>query len=246
MNFFTRPLQFFNTKKLVTALHSCSVPLTLPVACAVVIAGCGSQVTPTSSTSTNTSTTGNAATESIPTSLQIEARAPGASRAIESFEDCVALDLATVAVKYVGGEWKIVDGPGGNHWAFSFGALKNEAYQALRVIKAYKFANSCFVSRPGPKMVYQLTAAGNSAAAASDLIPSEDCIPFDNASVEAKWFPAPINSWKIVQGNMWMLDFGLDQAGVYKALRVIKSKKFNQQCFVGRPDPSFSYWKIKG
>jgi hypothetical protein len=77
-------------------------------------------------------------------------------RAIESWEDCVRLDLATIQVKYVGGEWKIVDGPSGSHWAFGFGAEKAEAEKALKIIKSYRLSHSCFVTRPGPKMAYQL------------------------------------------------------------------------------------------
>lgn len=165
-------------------------------------------------------------------------------RAIESWEDCVRLDLATIQVKYVGGEWKIVDGPSGSHWAFGFGAEKAEAEKALKIIKSYRLSHSCFVTRPGPKMAYQLTALGDAAVTRTHRVPGEDCISFDPNKVEAKWFPAPLQTWKIVQGNMWMLDFGLDQAAVYKALRVIQSKGFNQQCFVGRPGPSFTYWKL--
>lgn len=165
-------------------------------------------------------------------------------QAVEVWEDCVGLDLPTLQVKYVGGEWKIVDGPGGAHWAFGFGSKKAEAYKALKIIKSYRFSHSCFVTRPGPKMTYQLTVSGNAAVTRTHRVAGEDCISFNPDLVEAKWFPAPLQTWKIVQGNMWMLDFGHDQAGVYKALRVLKSKRFNQQCFIGRPGPSFTYWKI--
>ena len=230
--FFFKEIVMVSSTRIFQIFESLVRPVLAPVALAFVVAGCGSQAPLGSQTHSDT-----AAAE---TTLSMQE-----TRAIESFEDCIALDLATIAVKFVGGEWKIVDGPNGNHWAFSFGSHKDEAYKALGIIQAYKFANSCFVSRPGPKMMYQLNSAGNSAVSANNLLAGEDCISFNNAAVEAKWFPAPINSWKIVQGNMWMLDFGLDQAGVHKALRVIKLKKFNQQCFVGRPDPSFSYWKIK-
>lgn len=184
------------------------------------------------------------AAESSATEVRTDPQRNIRPRAVEAWEDCVGLDLPTLQVKYVGGEWKIVDGPGGSHWAFGFGSEKAEAYKTLQILKSYRLAHSCFVTRPGPKMSYQLTAPGDAAVTRAHRVPGEDCISFNPDLVEAKWFPAPLQTWKIVQGNMWMLDFGLDQAGVFKALRVIKTKGFNQQCFVGRPGPSFTYWKI--
>jgi hypothetical protein len=54
-------------------------------------------------------------------------------------------------VKKVGSNWLIVDG---SHSMFNFGKKKNEAYQALKMIKKYGFTYSCFVGRPGPSFKY--------------------------------------------------------------------------------------------
>lgn len=159
--------------------------------------------------------------------------------AVQPWEDCVSLNPATSTLEARSGNYYIVDG---THQAFFFGPNKAEAEKSLAIIKAYKMSRSCFVGRPGPSMNYLLTASGE--APSGSLVANEDCIDFNNATVEAKWF-GDLNSWKIVDGNMWMLDFGLAQDEVYQALRVIKTHGFNQQCFVGRPDPSFTYWKIK-
>ena len=72
-------------------------------------------------------------------------------------EDCVRFNWRTTAVKYVSGDWKIVDG---NHWMFSFGNKRREAYKALQVIKAYKLGYSCFVGRPNPSMQYHQAHSG--------------------------------------------------------------------------------------
>lgn len=71
----------------------------------------------------------------------------------------------------------------------------------------------------------------------------EDCIAFNPATTEVK----NINgSWKIVDGSHWILDFGGNKAEADKALKIIKYYGFNSQCFVGRPDPSLTYWRVNG
>jgi hypothetical protein len=50
-------------------------------------------------------------------------------------------------------------------------------------------------------------------------------------------------SWKIVQGQMWLLDFGEKQGAAYRSHALIQKYGFTRQCFVGRPDPSFRYWR---
>jgi hypothetical protein len=68
---------------------------------------------------------------------------------------------------------------------------------------------------------------------------TEDCISFnpDNAAVVKIG-----GHWKIVDGSLWLLDFGFKKAEAEKALAIIKEYGLNRQCFVGRPDPSFEYW----
>jgi len=50
--------------------------------------------------------------------------------------------------------------------------------------------------------------------------------------------------WKIVQGSMWIKDFGSKRAEAYQSLKIIKRYGLNKQCFVGRPNPSFEYWLV--
>jgi hypothetical protein len=71
----------------------------------------------------------------------------------------------------------------------------------------------------------------------------EDCIGFDpdRAAVQQAG-----GRWKIVVGNMWLLDFGASRAEADQALRIIKHYRMNSQCFVGRPDPSMEYYLVDG
>ncbi len=164
-------------------------------------------------------------------------------QSISGWEDCVGLDYQTAQLKRVGGRWKIVEGPSGNHFAFDFDDNYLEAYKSLQIIKRYKIKNSCFVGRPGPSFKYLLSEGQVSPF--GNLVNGEDCISFNNQTVEVKWFTTS-QSWKMIDGNMSMVDFGTKQAEAFKALRVVKKYKFNQQCFVGRPGPSFTYWKRTG
>ena len=157
-------------------------------------------------------------------------RAAAWTRAIPR-QDCVGFNPATTTVQKVGTSWKVVDG---SHWMFDFGANKAEADQTLRIIKFYKMNRSCFVGRPDPSFTYMLVAD----AAPAGALAREDCIAFNPASIEVKEVSG---SFRIVQGTMSMYDFGALKEEAYEALGIIKKYGFTQQCFVGRPDPSFHY-----
>ncbi len=71
----------------------------------------------------------------------------------------------------------------------------------------------------------------------------EDCIGFNPSQVEAKHVSG---NWKVVQGSMWMLDFGDNKAGAVRAAQIIHNYGFDQQCFVKRPHAAMMYWKSGG
>jgi len=66
-------------------------------------------------------------------------------------EDCVSFNAHRASVKRINGRWKIVDG---SHMLFDFGNKGDEARQSLRIIKKYRFSQSCFVGRPNASMKY--------------------------------------------------------------------------------------------
>lgn len=71
----------------------------------------------------------------------------------------------------------------------------------------------------------------------------EDCIDFNTRNARADRIRG---SWKIVDGSHWVFDFGNRRAEAYAALRVIHHHKADQSCFVGRPNPSFTYLLSNG
>jgi hypothetical protein len=52
--------------------------------------------------------------------------------------------------------------------------------------------------------------------------------------------------WKVVEGTHWILDFGPGEGNARAALHFIRKHRFDQICFVGRPDPSMTYFKTRG
>ena len=71
----------------------------------------------------------------------------------------------------------------------------------------------------------------------------EDCIKFNPATSQVSKIGG---RWKIVDGSHWMFDFGNKEGEARRSLRVIKHYNINRSCFVGRPDPSFTYLKKGG
>lgn len=72
---------------------------------------------------------------------------------------------------------------------------------------------------------------------------TEDCIPFNYNQVQAQNVGG---RWKVVQGNMWMLDFGSHKDQAEKAVQIMKYYKLDRQCFVGRPHAPMQYFTTQG
>lgn len=148
-------------------------------------------------------------------------------------EDCVSLNPATTTVSQVNGAWKVVDG---NHWIFDFGSNQAEAQRTLVIIQHYAMNRSCFVGRPDPSFHYMTISGGAPAGA----LAGEDCVAFNPATATV----ASVGGrWKVVDGNNWLFDFGTKKAEADQTLELIKRYGFTQSCFVGRPNPSFTYMR---
>ena len=52
--------------------------------------------------------------------------------------------------------------------------------------------------------------------------------------------------WKVVTAPHSLLDFGPGQGNAVAALHFIRKNRFDEICFVGRPDPSMTYFKTHG
>ncbi|MCB2146713.1 MAG: hypothetical protein KQI81_09585 [Deltaproteobacteria bacterium] len=145
--------------------------------------------------------------------------------------DCVRFDPASVNIRQVKGNWTLVEG---DHWLFDFGPNQAAAHQSLNVIRHYRMDRLCFIGRPDPLFSYLLAKGGSPSGAMA----GEDCVAFDPKTVTVSRIQG---NWKIVSGRRWLYDFGQSQTDARQALAVIRRYGFSQSCFVGRPDPDFTY-----
>jgi hypothetical protein len=153
-------------------------------------------------------------------------------------EDRISLNPNNVAAVQINSRWKVVDG---NHWLLDFDQKRTAAERAASVIKHYGLSFFCFVGRPacpGRKpMTYWLNQSGN---APSGAMAGEDAIPFNRANLRVRKIG---QSWKIADGNHWLLDFGPAEGIAKAALYFIKKFEFTYICFCGRPNPGMVYFR---
>jgi hypothetical protein len=156
-------------------------------------------------------------------------------------EDRIPFNRSNVAAIQVGGRWKVAEG---NHWMLDTGSSQAEAQRAVDIIKHYKLSKMCFVGRPRcgdvTPMMYWLNDSGR---APSGQLAGEDCIAFDRSNLAVVEIGG---RWKVVEGTHWLLDFGPGQGNAIAALHFIRKYRFDQICYVGRPDPSMTYFKTSG
>jgi hypothetical protein len=156
-------------------------------------------------------------------------------------EDRIPFNRANVAAVQVGGRWKVAEG---SHWLLDTGTSQGEAERAVEIINHYHLASLCFVGRPRcgdvTPMMYWLTDAGR---APSGQLAGEDAIAFDRSNLAVVQIGG---RWKVVEGTHWLLDFGPGQGNAIAALHFLRKYRFDEICFVGRPDPSMTYFKTHG
>ena len=151
----------------------------------------------------------------------------------KTFEDCTSFDPEQAQVKEIDGNWLIVVG---NLGLLEFHSNEQEARDALSVIQFYGFNKQCFVGRPDPSMEYYLV----NDQAPSGMIQGEDCSRFDPTRIEVKIIRG---RWKIVEGDLWIMDFEDNESETRTAFDLVQKYGFNQMCYVGRPAPSLIYFK---
>jgi uncharacterized protein YkwD len=148
-------------------------------------------------------------------------------------EDCIAFDADRAEVRRYSASWKLVFG---TLWLKDFGDNEKEARRAQQIIQHYGMNKQCFVGRPDPSMEYYL--AGDDAPAGP--LPGEDCTSFDPDRIS---LVIANGRYTIIEGDNWLLDFGRNKSEALKALKLIRTYQFTHLCFVGRPDPSFTYFR---
>ena len=117
-----------------------------------------------------------------------------------------------------------------------FGNKQPEAQRSRSVIRHYRMNKWCYVGRPNPSMEYWLVR--NQAPRGG--FQSEDCTRFNLARTEVRQVGA---SWKIVEGSHRIMDFGANRDEAEEALAIMNQHGFRRMCFVGRPNPSMTYFR---
>jgi hypothetical protein len=147
--------------------------------------------------------------------------------------DCLRFDWHNVVVRNVNGRWMLTER---NRAILDFGDNQAEAQRSRSIIRHYHMNKSCFVGRPNPSMHYWLV--DNQAPVGG--FQSEDCVRFNLARAEVRQVRG---SWKIVDGNHAIKDFGANRDEAEEALAIMNAHGFNRSCFVGRPNPSMTYYR---
>jgi hypothetical protein len=152
-------------------------------------------------------------------------------------ERCITFNPATLTAQLVSGRWKVMDA---GHPLFDFDSRQADAQKTVAVIQHYHMTETCVVGAnlPGeqtPPFQYELVGA----SAPTGSMPGEDCIGFNTANVTDQDIGG---RWTIVDGDQWMFNFGPQKAAADVGVAIIKTKyRFNQSCFVGRPDTGGRY-----
>jgi hypothetical protein len=151
-------------------------------------------------------------------------------------EDCINHNLSNLQLVSRGWwfwrTWRIVDG---SMQMFYFGRNQSEGQQALDIMHQFGFTNTCYIGRPDASMQYLRAGAAVPSAAHG----SRDCITFNRAGIQIN--PLSGGQWRLTDGTSSMLIFP-NQTEAQKAVDVINYYRLNRQCFVGRPDASFTFW----
>ncbi len=149
-------------------------------------------------------------------------------------QDCIPFDPKHAKVSKIRNRWKIVVD---NMWLLDFGSSENEAQKAFSTIKHYGLNSQCFVGRPHPSVEFYLV----NGRAPEGPMDGEDAISFNPLDLEVQCVR---NRWKIVEGNHWVMDFDQHEGEARQSLSYILRYGFRYICFVGRPNPSMTYFRI--
>jgi hypothetical protein len=147
-------------------------------------------------------------------------------------EDCVVVEPLTVKADNAEGTWKVVLGPTAS---LDYGQDAGAAKRAVEIIQHYHFTRQCFVRRTNVSMMYWR----NGVAVPPGNIAGQDCIAFHPGSAQAIF---SAGRWKVLDGNIDLLDYGLDSVGAETAAKIIQTYNLNRQCFVARPHVAMQYW----
>ena len=150
--------------------------------------------------------------------------------------------IKTKCTKFQPGDLNVIFANGGyivaegNNWILEFGADRAEARLSVHVIQHYGMNKICEVNPPDTAMNYFLVGG----AAPKGAIVGEDCIGFKTKRVEYKLIG---NEYFLVEGSRRLLPLGPDRDAARRARKTIRNSGFRNICYIGRPDPSMTYFR---
>jgi hypothetical protein len=148
-------------------------------------------------------------------------------------EDCLPMNPNAIRVVQRSGGWAVTAG----HGTPAFAPTKSEARKIARQMRRHGIAKNCYIGRPNASMKYSLTAAHK---APKGAVQGEECIGFNKHNLSIRRDGG--GHWLLTDGRSRMETFP-SKREAKMGLAVVKKYGFTKQCFVGRPDPSFSYWR---
>jgi hypothetical protein len=178
----------------------------------------------------------------------------------------VALDLNTLKVEQLEGDWRLRDA---RRLLFNFGKNREDAYLALDVIRHYGFTQLGHVGQGAPALLYFLGTPGDDhrppplpapvaaprpaqlgspqgavqvSASAPSPVSTEEHYRFDPRRVEVK---REQNEWRLVHAGRVLASFGPNQTEAQFAYNVLQYYRFTEQCVIGKP-ACFAYFLVNG
>ncbi len=135
-------------------------------------------------------------------------------------------------------EWVIYDYMDPRMTPIFYFPNQTEAERTKTIIQAYGMRKVCRVGFPKPSFVYMLDSSNG--LPSGNLAGVEDCIDVQRSSLELREWGG---TYDLVSGGTIHEAFGTKIQDAYTAFRLLFDLNVAKQCFVGRPNASFTYWK---
>ena len=147
-------------------------------------------------------------------------------------EDCIAFNPAQLDVIQANGSWKVVSG---SQRMIDFGPNEARARAAEVIILRSRAVKTCYVGRPNASLTYLVTAAGQLPVGPW---PGEDCVTLNPTALTVQNVGG---NWTVVSEGDHLAFTAPTQAEANTIVRVLRKYGATKSCFVGRPNPPFTY-----
>ena len=156
-------------------------------------------------------------------------------------EDCVYFNPDRMTINRTGDRWRLDEllPDGRTHQILIAGETSSEASRTLGIVRHYRIDQVCFVGRPDASDMYFLSGGSSPAGAFG----GEDCAPINPAGSRVL---KEDGRWKIIEDlpeGRYSVEVFPNPGEAYRALDIWRQRDFRFRCYVGRPDPSVTYYR---